>query len=74
MERVIRRLEVAAEYLGRVVAWATLLMVIITFVVVLLRFLGQENRVEIDISEIEPKRRRGTRGRGRKISYRKKDK
>ena len=42
-------------------------------VVVLLRFLGQENRVEIDISEIEPKRRRGTRGRGRRISYGKKD-
>ncbi len=39
MEGVIRRLEVTAEYLGRVVAWATLLMVIITFVVVLLRYL-----------------------------------
>jgi transcriptional antiterminator RfaH len=39
--------------------------------VVLLRFLGQENQVEIDISELEPKRRRGTRGRGRKIQYRK---
>ena len=38
-------------------------------VVVLLRFLGQENQVEIDISKIEPKRRRGTRGRGRKIHY-----
>ena len=38
--------------------------------VVLLRFLGQENQVEIDISKIEPKRRRGTRGRGRKIHYR----
>ncbi len=37
--------------------------------IVLLRFLGQENQVEIDISEIEPKRRRGTRGRGRKIHY-----
>jgi len=38
-------------------------------VLVLLRFLGQENQVEIDISELEPKRRRGTRGRGRKIHY-----
>jgi transcriptional antiterminator RfaH len=37
--------------------------------VVLLRFLGQENQVEIDISEIETKRRRGTRGHGRKIHY-----
>jgi len=37
--------------------------------IVLLEFLGQENQVEIDISEIEPKRRRGTRGRGRKIHY-----
>jgi len=37
--------------------------------VVLLRFLGQENKVEIDISEIETKRRRGTRGHGRKIFY-----
>jgi len=37
--------------------------------VVLLRFLGQENQVEIAVSEIEPKRRRGTRGRGRKIHY-----
>jgi len=38
-------------------------------VVVLLRFLGQENKVEIDISEIETKCRRGTRGHGRKITY-----
>ncbi len=38
-------------------------------VVILLNFLGQENKIEIDISEIEPKRRRGTRGRGRKIHY-----
>ncbi len=39
--------------------------------VVLLRFLGQENQVEIDLSEIEPQQqhRRGTRGRGRKIHY-----
>lgn len=39
--------------------------------IVLLRFLGQENQVEVDLSEIErkPKRRRGTRGRGRKIHY-----
>ncbi len=39
--------------------------------IILLRFLGQENQVEIDLSEIEPKpqRRRGTRGRGRKIHY-----
>jgi len=39
MEGVVRRLEVTAEYLGRMVAWATLLMVVITFVVVLLRYL-----------------------------------
>ena len=39
--------------------------------VVLLRFLGQENHVEVDLSELErkPRRRRGTRGRGRKIRY-----
>jgi len=37
--------------------------------IVLLRFLGQENKIKIDLSEIEPKRRRGTRGRGRKIHY-----
>ena len=37
--------------------------------IVLLNFLGQANQIEIDISEIEPKRRRGTRGRGRKIRY-----
>ncbi len=39
--------------------------------IVLLRFLGRENQVEIDLSEIETtqKRRRGTRGRGRKIHY-----
>jgi len=37
--------------------------------IVLLNFLGQANQIEIDISEIEPKRRRGTRGRGRKIKY-----
>jgi transcriptional antiterminator RfaH len=39
--------------------------------VVLLRFLGQENQVEVDLAELElkPKRRRGTRGRGRKIRY-----
>ena len=39
--------------------------------IVLLRFLGYENQVEIDLSEIErkPKRHRGTRGRGRKIHY-----
>ncbi len=39
MERLIRRLEVTAEWLGRMVAWATLLMVLITFLVVLLRYL-----------------------------------
>jgi len=37
--------------------------------IVLLNFLGQANQIEIDISEIEPKRRRGTRGRGRRIRY-----
>jgi len=39
--------------------------------IVLLRFLGQENQVEVDLSELElkQKRRRGTRGRGRKIRY-----
>jgi len=42
-------------------------------VLVLLRFLGQENEVELDLSEIERastvRRRRGTRGGGRKITY-----
>jgi len=39
--------------------------------VVLLRFLGQENHVEVDLAELErkPRRRRGTRGRGRRIRY-----
>ncbi len=39
--------------------------------IVLLRFLGQENQVEVDLSQLElkPKRRRGTRGRGRRIRY-----
>ena len=39
--------------------------------IVLLRFLGQENLVEVDLAELElkPKRRGGTRGRGRKIHY-----
>ncbi len=39
MERLIRALEVTAELLGRMVAWATLLMVLITFLVVILRYL-----------------------------------
>ncbi len=39
MEKLILRLEVAAEWLGRTVAWATLLMVLITFLVVMLRYL-----------------------------------
>ncbi len=39
MEGVIRRLELLAEWLGRLVSWATLLMVIITFAVVVLRYL-----------------------------------
>lgn len=42
-------------------------------VVVLLRFLGQENEVQLDLSEIERastvRRRRRTRGGGRKINY-----
>ncbi len=42
-------------------------------VVVLLRFLGQENEVQLDLSEIERastvRRKRRTRGRGRKINY-----
>ncbi len=39
--------------------------------IILLEFLGQENKVTVDLSEIEraPKRRRGTRGKGRKINY-----
>lgn len=38
--------------------------------VILLKFLGQENEIDIDISKIEPKRKRprGTRGGGRKIA------
>ena len=39
MDKLIRRLEVTAEWLGRMVAWATLLMVLITFLVVMLRYL-----------------------------------
>ncbi len=39
MERLIRILEATAEYLGRMVAWACLLMVLIVFVVVVLRYL-----------------------------------
>ena len=42
-------------------------------VLVLLKFLGQENEVELDLSEIERastvRRRRRTRGGGRKINY-----
>ncbi len=42
-------------------------------VVVLLNFLGQENEVKLDLNEIERastlRRRRRTRGRGRKIHY-----
>jgi len=42
-------------------------------VVVLLKFLGQENEVQLDLSEIERastvRRKRGTRGRGRKVHY-----
>ncbi len=45
-------------------------------VVVLLRFLGQQNEVELDLHDIERaspvhhhKKRRGTRGGGRKIDY-----
>lgn len=43
--------------------------------VVLLRFLGQENEIEVDLGELEPvaafksHRRRGTRGKGRRIHY-----
>ena len=39
MERLIRKLDALAEFTGRVVAWGTLLMVLITFAVVLLRYL-----------------------------------
>jgi transcriptional antiterminator RfaH len=42
-------------------------------VLVLLKFLGQENEVELDLSEIERasvvRRKRRTRGKGRKIHY-----
>lgn len=45
-------------------------------VLVLLNFLGQENEVELNLAELEPasslrpqRRRRGTRGKGRKINY-----
>jgi len=43
--------------------------------VVLLRFLGQENEIEVDLGALEPvaafksHRKRGTRGRGRRIHY-----
>ncbi len=39
LKSLIRRLESLAEFTGRAVAWATLLMVLITFAVVLLRYL-----------------------------------
>ena len=39
MERLIRKLDALAEFTGRVVAWGTLLMVLVTFAVVLLRYL-----------------------------------
>jgi TRAP-type mannitol/chloroaromatic compound transport system permease small subunit len=39
MERLIRKLDALAEATGRLVSWATLLMVLITFAVVLLRYL-----------------------------------
>ncbi len=35
---MIRKLEAIAEFTGRLVAWATLLMVLVTFAVVLLRY------------------------------------
>jgi TRAP-type mannitol/chloroaromatic compound transport system permease small subunit len=35
---LIRKLEAIAEFTGRLVAWATLLMVLVTFAVVLLRY------------------------------------
>jgi TRAP-type mannitol/chloroaromatic compound transport system permease small subunit len=39
METLIRKLDTLAEVTGRLVSWATLLMVLITFAVVLLRYL-----------------------------------
>jgi len=39
MERLIHKLDALAEFTGRVVAWGTLLMVLVTFAVVLLRYL-----------------------------------
>ena len=39
LERLIRKLDELAEFTGRIVAWGTLLMVLITFAVVLLRYL-----------------------------------
>ncbi|WP_456407538.1 TRAP transporter small permease subunit [Thiolapillus sp.] len=38
MSKLIQRLEFLAEFTGRVIAWGTLLMVLITFSVVLLRY------------------------------------
>jgi len=38
MESLASSLEQAAEYTGRMIAWATLLMVLITFLVVILRY------------------------------------
>lgn len=38
MDGLIRKLDAAAEWVGRLTAWATLLMVLITFAVVLLRY------------------------------------
>ena len=39
MQTLVRRLDALSEWLGRLVGWATLLMVLITFAVVLLRYL-----------------------------------
>ena len=39
METLIRKLDALAEYTGRAIAWCTLLMVLVTFAVVVLRYL-----------------------------------
>lgn len=38
MKKLIQRLEFLAEFTGRIVAWGTLLMVLVTFAVVVLRY------------------------------------
>ncbi|MDH5445173.1 MAG: TRAP transporter small permease subunit [Gammaproteobacteria bacterium] len=50
MQALIQRLEQISEYTGRAVAWLTLLMVLITFVVVVLRYLFDTGSIALQES------------------------